>query len=93
MTGWIVRSAAGRDKGGLLCVLGAEGETLLLADGKRRQVAKPKRKKRRHVEIVDAGAFPHPALEKARIGAALSDRELRRALSAFRAAQEQGARR
>ena len=29
--GWIVRSAAGRDKGTLLCVLGQEGEYLLVA--------------------------------------------------------------
>ena len=34
--GWIVRSAVGRDRGKLLCVLGEEGEFLLLADGKRR---------------------------------------------------------
>ena len=32
--GWIVRSAVGRDRGKLLCVLGEEGEFLLLADGK-----------------------------------------------------------
>lgn len=35
--GWIVRSAVGRDRGKLLCVLGEEGEFLLLADGKRRK--------------------------------------------------------
>ena len=46
--GWIVRSAVGRDRGKLLCVLGEEGEFLLLADGKRRKAASPKRKKRGH---------------------------------------------
>ncbi len=93
MTGWIVRSAAGRDKEGLLCVLSVQGEFLLLADGKRRSTARPKRKKRRHVEIVDAGAFSHIVLERIRAGEEVSDRELRRALDAFRAEQEQGARR
>ena len=38
-TGWIVRAQAGRDKGGLFCVMGIvqEGRRLLLADGKRRR--------------------------------------------------------
>ena len=34
--GQIVRSLAGHDKQGLFCVIGAQGEHLLLADGKRR---------------------------------------------------------
>ncbi len=84
-TGWIVRATAGRDKGGLLCVIGVDQEQkrLLLADGKRRKLARPKAKELSHTELLTDG-FDHPAIQKLKQGEALSDRELRRALAAFR---------
>ncbi len=83
--GWIVRATAGRDRDGLFCVVGAdqEGKRLLLADGKRRRYACPKAKDPRHVKPL-TGEFGHPAIQKLRQGEPLSDRELRRALAAFR---------
>ena len=44
-TGWIARSAAGHDKGTLLCVVGVDQEAcrLLVADGRRSKAARPKR--------------------------------------------------
>lgn len=83
-SGWIVRSKAGHDKGTLLCVVGEVEDFLLLADGKTRKAAAPKRKKRSHVEVADVGTFGHPALEKLRGGHPVFDSELRRALAAFR---------
>ena len=47
--GQLVRSLAGRDKGHTFAVLAVEGQILLLADGSRRTLANPKRKKERHV--------------------------------------------
>ncbi len=88
-TGWIVRSTAGRDKEGLFCVVGVDQERqrLLLADGKRRKVARPKQKKLGHVQCLtdDLHMYDHPAIEKLKQGQALTDKELRRALAAFRA--------
>ena len=82
-TGQIVRAVAGRDKGGLFFVVGTDGEgRLLLCDGKRRKLARPKAKKPRHVEILPGS--DHPAARKLRQGEALSDKELRGALAAFR---------
>ncbi len=84
--GWIVRSTAGRDKGGVFCALGREGEYLLLADGKHRRVRAPKRKKRRHVEALTGPACPydHPTIRKLKEGAPVTDRELSRLLAAFK---------
>ena len=79
----IVRSLAGRDKGELFCVLDTDGAYLLLADGKRRKTAAPKRKKAVHA--ASAGAFGHPVLEKLLRGDGVTDSEIRRALAAFRA--------
>ena len=83
--GWIVRATAGRDRDGLFCVVGADQEhkRLLLADGKRRRCARPKAKDPSHVKPL-TGEFDHPAIQKLRQGETLSDRELRRALAAFR---------
>ena len=79
----IVRSLAGRDKGALFCVVGTEGAYLLLCDGKRRRVERPKRKKAIHT--APAGETRHPCPEESRAGGQLSDRAIRRALAAFRA--------
>ena len=82
----VVASIAGRDQGKLFIVLAVEGEYLLLADGKRRKVSRPKAKKLGHIRQL-AGArqeYDHPAIQKLRQGEPVSDRELRRALAAFK---------
>ena len=84
-TGWIVQATAGRDKGGLFCVVGVDQaqKRLLLADGKRRRYARPKAKDLYHLKP-PAGEFDHPDIQKLKQGEALSDKALRRALAAFR---------
>lgn len=47
--GSIVRALAGRDKGGFFVVLDTEGSFALIADGKRRRIQRPKRKKLKHL--------------------------------------------
>ncbi|MGN0985958.1 MAG: hypothetical protein ACI4OU_05630 [Candidatus Enterenecus sp.] len=78
----IVRSLRGHDSGELFCVMDADGGWLLLADGKRRRVSRPKRKNAKHV--VSAGGWKHPTIEKLRAGQAVGDRELRAALAEIR---------
>ena len=78
----IVRSSAGHDKGKLFVVLAAEGEYLLLADGKYRKAAAPKRKKRKHVQLLSAAE--NRLSEKIMSNEELTDRELRRTLAVFR---------
>lgn len=81
-TGRIVRSEAGHDKGTYLCVMGVSESLLLLADGKRRRVEAPKRKKCGHVSRVVE--FEHPVLTKLQNGESVTNRELRTALAVFR---------
>lgn len=87
-TGQIVRANAGRDKDGIFCVVGVDQERacLLLADGKRRRMLRPKLKKLGHVSCLTdtQHEFDHPAIHKLKQGKPLSDRELRRALAAFK---------
>lgn len=84
--GQIVRATAGRDREGLFCVVGTDHKTLrlLLADGKRRRIARPKQKQQGHVRLLSRTLFDHPTIQKLRQGEPVTDRELRRALAAFK---------
>jgi len=83
--GLFVRSTAGRDRGEVFCVLGRDGGTLLLADGKRRRAGRPKRKNPNHVEALpDLSAAGHPTVRKLKEGIPVTDRDLRRLLAAFK---------
>ncbi|MBO6302684.1 MAG: KOW domain-containing RNA-binding protein [Ruminiclostridium sp.] len=70
--GTVVISRAGRDKGKALAVVGYEGDFVLVADGKERPIAKPKKKNRMHLT----------ATRKKVRASGVSDRALRRALAA-----------
>ena len=77
----IVKSIAGRDAGDLFFVLAAEGDFLLLADGKRRRVELPKRKRRKHVVLV--AQSDTPVAQKIRSSEKITNSELRRAIAAL----------
>ena len=59
----IVQSLAGHDEGNLFMVTGAEGDRLLLCDGKNRGKENPKYKSPKHVRLVAEGDAP-PATDK-----------------------------
>ncbi len=94
--GWIVEARAGRDKGKLFYVVGVDQDKtrLLLADGKRRKAGRPKAKSLGHVKpLTDAQQdFPHPVTQKLKRGEQVSDRELIRALAAFKEEMQLGKR-
>lgn len=50
-TGMLAVSKAGHDKGRLYVVLKADPQFVYLADGKNRSVDRPKKKKRKHIQI------------------------------------------
>ncbi|MGE5599408.1 MAG: RNA-binding protein [Bacteroidota bacterium] len=70
--GQVVTAVAGREAGARFVVIGREADRLLLADGQKRSVAKPKRKNAMHVRIVQGLAMPP--------GAPLTDEEIRKTL-------------
>ncbi len=49
--GSVVRSKAGRDKGGLFIVIARDNEYAYLADGDNRRAENPKKKKLRHIQV------------------------------------------
>ena len=77
----IVLSLAGRDRGSYFFVLETDGEYVLLADGRRRRAEHPKRKKRKHIQVV--ARTDSPAACKLRAGGTVQNSELRRELAEF----------
>jgi hypothetical protein len=77
--GQLVRSNTGRDSGHVYLIIGSAGPaTLLLADGRGRRAAKPKRKNIRHISVlksIDKGV----AAKIAR-GEAATDEEIRQVI-------------
>lgn len=74
----VVRSKAGRDKGGLFYVLKVQGDFALIADGRRRRVEAPKRKRLKHLSY---HGYPEtPAARTILNGGLPTNAALRRAL-------------
>ena len=67
--GSVVRALAGRDKDSFFVVLGVEGSYALIADGKRRRIQSPKRKKLIHLAptntVYQGSIETNPQLRKA----------------------------
>ena len=76
----LCRSLAGHDKGKVFAVLGEEGEYLLIADGRGRNAERPKRKKKKHVQIIVH--LPEAAAEAA--AAAEQDADIRKLLKVYK---------
>ena len=55
--GSVAVSERGRDKGRIMAVLNVEGQYALVADGRKRKVEDPKRKKLCHLSLLSDAAF------------------------------------
>ena len=76
--GQIVVVRRGRDRGSFMVVVAASGESLYLADGRRRRLGKPKKKNRKHVGGTNCvvGLLPE-------CGRHLQDADIRKAIRNF----------
>ena len=79
--GHIVISLAGRDKNRLFYVLKTEENFVYLADGKLRRIENCKKKRRRHIRVVEDSRSV--VGEKIRSGKEVLNSEMRKALSVF----------
>ena len=84
--GQVVYSKSGHDKGDVQMVLAVEGEYLLLADGKRRKIEKPKRKKKMHVQ--PTFHVEKEVAAKLQEGAYVLDADIKKALKKYRMVQD-----
>ena len=56
MIGELATSKAGHDKDRLYMIIGEEGECVYLCDGRLRGVEHPKKKKKKHIQIIHSSA-------------------------------------
>lgn len=56
MIGELATSKAGHDKDRLYMIVGEEGECIYLCDGRLRGVEHPKKKKKKHIQIIHSSA-------------------------------------
>lgn len=62
--GDFVRACAGKDKGKVFLVLALQEKDVLLVNGRRRKVQRPKRKAIKHVCLVQTANLPDPVTNK-----------------------------
>lgn len=74
-TGVLAKSLAGHDKGELFVIIQEDREYVFLADGKKRSIEEPKRKNKKHIQVVYRG-LDHK--EK------LTDEEIRRWIRCYK---------
>ena len=84
--GQVVYSKSGHDKGDVQMIIRVEGEYLLLADGRRRKLEKPKRKKKMHVQ--PTFYVEEDVAAKLQTGAYLLDADIKKALKKYREVQD-----
>ena len=84
----IVQSLAGHDRGETFLVLDTGKGFALVADGRHRTSAKPKRKNVKHLAY--KAACTSPVAARIQRGESVADSEIRKALAPYRAATAKG---
>lgn len=77
--GMLAESLAGHDAGELFVIIGSDTSYVYLADGKKRTVEKPKKKKKKHVQLIkqesDMQEFDDAAIRRMLKGVLKSKKE------------------
>lgn len=79
--GQVVYSKCGRDKSRPFLIVDYDEQYLYLVDGDLRQLQKPKKKKQKHVQIVNK--IDYNIKEKLECNSYLTDADIRKALEAY----------
>lgn len=79
--GLIVRSKAGRDAGDLFIILRLEGDYAYIANGDKRKVDCPKKKKLKHLQLT--GSLSEFVKNKLKAGVKVTNNEVRIALAEY----------
>ena len=74
----LARSLAGHDKNKVFAVMAEDDQFYLLSDGRTRTIAHPKKKKKKHVQIISH--LPEELLELAEVS---EDAHIRRLIKAY----------
>ena len=87
MTGMLASSKAGHDKNEVYVIIKEETEYVYLADGKNRTVDKPKKKNKKHVQIIKK--FPDTDFAGQVKAGQIDDIGIRKAIKQYQASRKQ----
>ena len=79
MTGMFAFSLAGHDKGKMYLVCREEEDYVYLTDGNLRPLSNPKKKRKKHIQIVKSG-LDQALVHKLQSGQTIYNEEIRRAI-------------
>ena len=76
--GMMARSLAGHDGNRIYVIVKEEGAYVYLADGRLRTCDRPKKKKKKHIQLISA--IPEELSEKFQTGAAVRNEDIKRVI-------------
>lgn len=82
MIGMLAFSKAGHDKDTVYVIVGEEADTVYLSDGRLKPVEKPKKKKKRHIQIVKK-IMDEEVAEKLKQGKTVRNEEIKKIIKDF----------
>lgn len=85
IVGSFVKSIAGRDAGNIYVIFQADTEYVYLVDGKIRTILRPKKKKKKHVKLLD---FQDPYLTEKIRNNTVKNEEIKRAIKLLEKQQQ-----
>ncbi|MCQ2549053.1 MAG: RNA-binding protein [Lachnospiraceae bacterium] len=80
MVGMLATSLMGHDKGKIYVIVEETKDAVMLADGKLRPVGKPKKKKKKHIQLIKKVVLENQQLE--------NDLSIQKALKEYRRRQD-----
>lgn len=82
MVGMLATSKAGRDKNAVYVIIQETGEYIYVADGRGRTIERPKRKNKKHIQIIKKKRLPRPE-------DGFNDLEIKRMIKEYRREREE----
>jgi len=82
MLGNFATSKAGHDKGQLYVIIGTEGDFVYLCDGRCKPLDNPKKKRRKHIQIISA-TVEEDLQKRLATGEAVRDEEIKNAIKKY----------
>lgn len=82
MIGMLAFSKAGHDKQAVYMITGEEAEYVYVCDGKRRPIENPKRKNKKHIQLVKKG-FDTSVGERIKGGLPVQNEEIKKVIKDF----------
>ncbi|MBS7303132.1 MAG: hypothetical protein KIG50_03230 [Lachnospiraceae bacterium] len=83
MIGWLAVSLAGHDKKKIYIIIEETVDAVLLADGECRPLSKPKRKKKKHIQVIKK-IMDEKLAANLREGNPCRDEEIKRAVKIYK---------